>query len=97
MLLRHCVVAEAGCNWYLFDINIFPLSEKEKEKEAALRPTPLARWQVEKQAAASGRSDDCRLPCHGVQLEIADVKTARKLRTTIRLWRHDSMPVPHLY
>lgn len=29
MSLRHCVVAEAGCNWYLRDINIFPFS-KEK-------------------------------------------------------------------
>jgi hypothetical protein len=26
--LGQCVVAEAGCNWYLLDINIFPLSKK---------------------------------------------------------------------
>ena len=26
--LGHCVVAEAECNWYLRDINIFPLSKK---------------------------------------------------------------------
>jgi hypothetical protein len=26
--LGQCVVAEAGCNWYFFDINIFPLSKK---------------------------------------------------------------------
>ena len=27
--LWYCVVAEAGCIWYLFDINKFPLSKKE--------------------------------------------------------------------
>jgi hypothetical protein len=26
--LGYCVVADAGCNWYLHDINIFPLSKK---------------------------------------------------------------------
>jgi hypothetical protein len=29
MLLGHCFVAEARCNWYLFYINVFPLSEKK--------------------------------------------------------------------
>ena len=27
MFLRYCVVVEAGCNWYLRDINIFSLSK----------------------------------------------------------------------
>jgi hypothetical protein len=26
--LGHCVVAEAGCNWYRLDINIYSLSKK---------------------------------------------------------------------
>jgi hypothetical protein len=25
MPLEHCVIAEAGCNWYLININMFPL------------------------------------------------------------------------
>jgi hypothetical protein len=29
MLLEYCVVVEAGCNWYLHDININSLSKKE--------------------------------------------------------------------
>jgi hypothetical protein len=28
MSLGHCVVAEAGCNWYLLDINICSFSKK---------------------------------------------------------------------
>jgi hypothetical protein len=28
MSLGQCVVAEAGCNWYLYDINIYSLSKK---------------------------------------------------------------------
>jgi hypothetical protein len=27
--LGYCIVAEAECNWYLRDINIFPLSKKD--------------------------------------------------------------------
>jgi hypothetical protein len=27
--LGHCVVAEAGCNWYHLDINIYSLSKKK--------------------------------------------------------------------
>jgi hypothetical protein len=27
--LGQCVVAEAGCNWYLRDINIYSLSKKK--------------------------------------------------------------------
>ena len=27
MSIQHFVVAKAGCNWYLHDINIFPLSK----------------------------------------------------------------------
>ena len=30
-VLTHCIVAEAGCNWYLHDINIFPLTKKTVE------------------------------------------------------------------
>jgi hypothetical protein len=30
--LGYCVVAEAGCNWYLHDINIFLLSKKLNQK-----------------------------------------------------------------
>jgi hypothetical protein len=28
LLLGYYVVVEAGCNWYLNDINVFPLSKK---------------------------------------------------------------------
>jgi hypothetical protein len=35
LLLGYCVVAEAECNWYLCDINIFLLSKK-KLKSAKL-------------------------------------------------------------
>ena len=31
MSFGHCVVAAAGCNWYLCDINIFHLSKKWKK------------------------------------------------------------------
>jgi hypothetical protein len=27
LLIGHCVVADAGCNWYLRDINIFHVSK----------------------------------------------------------------------
>jgi hypothetical protein len=31
--LGHCVVAEAGCNWYRLDINIYSLSKKRIHTE----------------------------------------------------------------
>jgi hypothetical protein len=36
--LGHCVVAEAGCNWYRLDINIYSLS-----KNASVCPSPTLR------------------------------------------------------
>jgi hypothetical protein len=34
LLLGHCVVAEAACNWYLLDINIYSLSKKKPKKRS---------------------------------------------------------------
>jgi hypothetical protein len=34
LLLGHCVVAEAECNWYLLNINIYSLSKKKVAKLA---------------------------------------------------------------
>jgi hypothetical protein len=36
MLLEHCVIAEAECNWYLLDINIFSLSKTNVNKYIAM-------------------------------------------------------------
>jgi hypothetical protein len=32
-VFKHLVGAEAGCNWYLFNINIFPLSKKVEQTQ----------------------------------------------------------------
>jgi hypothetical protein len=48
-LLRHCVVVEAECNWYLLDINIYSLLKNEKlathmlwlESKSVFRTGPL--------------------------------------------------------
>jgi hypothetical protein len=36
MLLEHYVIAEAECNWYILDINIFSLSKKNVNKYIAM-------------------------------------------------------------
>jgi hypothetical protein len=34
---QESVVAEAGCNWYHFDINIFPLSKKKESVAVSMQ------------------------------------------------------------